>query len=429
MSLSARTVSLFASVLVALAVAGCESDQPTVTRGPNLKVIAADLRTRPRYSIGGSSVASGRPAPVTGAFDSAAKTGVVRFPVFVDQRVGRAELRLIGKSGFVRRAPIAGATPVGLAAPLVNTTGSTSWLPLPADGSGYAGLLIGSYVPQILVDKLAANPQRWRYAGTKKIGSVPATGYTTKPVGGAGLALKTATLWTTPRSLVRVELENAFGVNVAYTLAPSARAVAVQAPDPKLVQSGAPAVDTPSTPFWPLATGTTAGVTYQVSRAGSRDGGSCWRTTTMPPYDAVIGNGPEHDVCLRNVSGSDDPADQVQFVVDAGQQSYFEMLGVQLPPGATAVLTLGDGTTTPMVPGPTGLALYVGSAAPIAGYLEVTLADGTKLACGPGSVTSASEATGATNGPAGTNTGSDINRQLELRGQPWACLSFEALGQ
>jgi hypothetical protein len=81
------------------------------------------------------------------------------------------------------------------------------------------------------------------------------------------------------------------------------------------------------------------------------------------------------------------------------------------------------------VPGPTGLALYVGSAAPIAGYLEVTLADGTKLACGPGSVTSASEATGATNGPAGTNTGSDINRQLELRGQPWACLSFEALGQ
>lgn len=430
MSLPARTLSLFASVLVALTLTGCDSGSggPTVTRGPDLKAIAADLRSRKPYALAGTSVSGTHRSSVTGAFDPGAKTGRVQFPVFVGDRSAKAELRVIGTNGFVRRAAIAGSTPAGLVAPLVNTIGGVSWLALAGDGAGYAALLIGPYVPQIVVDKLVASPQSWHDAGTKKIGAVTAKGSTAQLTNGGGMALKALTLWTTPTSLVRVELETSVGVKVAYTLAPSTGAVEVQAPDPKLIQTNAVA-DVPNTPFVPLTSGTTAGVTYQVFRAGSRAGGSCWRTTALPQYDAVIGVGNDHDVCLPNVSATDDPSDQVQFVVDAGELSPFEMLGVQLPPGAVAVLTLGDGTTTTMVADPSGLALYVGPASPIAGYLEVTLADGTKLACGPGSVTSAAEATGATTGPGGTNTGPDPSRQLELRGQPWACLTFESLGQ
>jgi hypothetical protein len=121
------------------------------------------------------------------------------------------------------------------------------------------------------------------------------------------------------------------------------------------------------------------------------------------------------------VAADDDPTDQVQFVADASDQSVFEMIGMLLPSGATAVLTLADGTTRLLAPDLSGFAVYVGPAAPIAGYLEVALADGSKLACGPGAVTSPSDVIGA-----GTGDGPD---PTALRRQPWACLTFESLGR
>ena len=132
-------------------------------------------------------------------------------------------------------------------------------------------------------------------------------------------------------------------------------------------------------------------------------------------------------MCVPSLTESGDPADEAQFVVDASDRSVYEMIGALVPRGATAVLTMGDGTTRTLPVDANGLALYVGPPAPIAGYLEVTLADGTKLACGPGSVTSASDATGG--GPLASDGEVDPIRQAKLRAQPWGCETFESLGR
>ncbi len=358
---------------------------------------------------------------MSGAFDTPAKLGLVRIPVFQVDQAGRAELRIVGANAYLRRAVIAGSSTGGLNAVLVDPSGAGGWLPLPGDGSGFGALIVGAYVPQFLLQQLALTNPQWTDLGKTRIGSQRATGVKAMNAGTVGLGLKALSLWTAGDALVRVEFTNAFGVSARYDLAPRSAAPAVRAPSPGQIVSTA-AVVTPAGDFAPVASGEAAGVSYRVFRSPSSAGGTCWRVEATPAFDAVAGAGADGHRCVPAATASDDSTDQVQFVVDASARSVFEMIGVLLPAGATAQLTLADGRTQPLAPDLGGLAIYAGPASPIAGYVEVTMPNGSKLACGPGSVTSPSDV-----GADGETSG--LGQVLDLRGSPWSCLTFESLGK
>ena len=419
---SPKAVMVTALTIAALVLGGCDSgSSSSAPRGRTLdvKAIQSDLSGRGPYSLTGKAKFGRQRGIVSGAFDTPAKLGVVRIPVFQVDQAGRAELRIVGDNAYLRRAVIAGSSTGGLNAALVDPSGAGGWLPLPGDGSGFASLIVGAYVPQFLLQQLALTKLRWTGLGPQRIGSETATGAKAVLAGGAGLGLKSLSLWTVANTLVRVEFETAVGVSVRYDLASTREAPTVRAPSPGQIVA-ASAVAAPAGDFTQVASGEATGVSYRVFRSLSSAGGTCWRVEATPAFDAVGGAGTDGHRCVPATTPEDDFTDQVQFVIDASARSAFEMIGVRLPPGATAQLTLAGGTTQPLVADGNGLAVYAGPASPIAGYVEVTLLGGAKLACGPGSVTSPSDV-GA--------DGQALGQALDLRATPWSCLTFESLGK
>ena len=415
-------------VLVAVVLTGCDSggSTPSSGRGPDVAALSRQLEAQGPFTISGRSKADGNSGPITGVFDVTAKLGRVSIPAYTLRRTGQAEFRIVGTNAYLRRAVFPGGTLGGPPNAFVDPTGSGTWIGFGSSGSGLGGLILGAYVPEYLLNQVARVKPTWVSAGTARVGNRATHGWkAVLAVPGAVAALKALTLWTAGSDLARVDFTTTTGVTGRYDLV-SARGVPhVKAPNAsELVTSTAAE---PVGPYTQVADGSMSGVTYHVFRSASSKGGTCWRVDATPAYDDPIARGADRHVCVPSLTESGDPADEAQFVVDASDRSVYEMIGALLPHGATAVLTMGDGTTRTLPVDANGLALYVGPPAPIAGYLEVTLADGTKLACGPGSVTSASDATGG--GPLASDGEVDPIRQAKLRAQPWGCETFESLGR
>ncbi len=421
---SPRIVMVTALTIAALVLSGCDSESSPprpLGRTLDIKALQSNLSDRGPYSLTGTSKFERQRGILSGAFDGAAKLGALRIPVLLADQAVRAELRMVGDNAYLRRAAISGSSPGGLNAVLVDVSGVGGWVTFPGDGTGLGALVVGAYVPQFLLQQLALTNPLWTDLAKVRIGSKRATGVKAVNAGTVGLGLKALSLWTAGDALVRVEFTTAFGVSARYDLTSRSAAPEVRAPSPGQIVAIGSVTDSTGD-YGQVAGGDTAGVSYRVFRSGSTAGGTCWRVEATPAFDAVAGGGADGHRCVPATVAEDDPTDQVQFVIDASARSVFEMIGVVLPAGATAQLTLADGTTQPLVANGDGLAIYVGPASPIAGYVEVTMLDGSKLACGPGSVTSPSDV-GA------DGEGSGLGQVLDLRGTPWSCLTFESLGK
>jgi hypothetical protein len=190
-----------------------------------------------------------------------------------------------------------------------------------------------------------------------------------------------------------------FGVAVSVTPPPAA---AIE------TRSELPAKE-PAGPFATVKSGTNNGVQWALQRAPGTNGTQCWRWQATPPLPQAGLKRPSDPRCVTRVPSDADPEDTVTFVVDGNGTGAYNALAVALPAGAKD-LTLGfvGGKTQPL-PTSNNLAVWVGPAEQVPGYLGLTLADGTKLDCGAGAISV----------PADLN---DPNATANAAGAPFGCL-------
>ena len=108
------------------------------------------------------------------------------------------------------------------------------------------------------------------------------------------------------------------------------------------------------------------------------------------------------------ITSSGKAFDQFSVPIDGTGDTPYEMLGLLVPKGSTVEAVFFDGTRRPVPVDADGLALYAGSREPVLGAMTITLADGTKLDCGPGTI----------NGPSDVGSGDAV----DAFDAPWNCL-------
>lgn len=409
--------------LVACTGGGSGTIQSSSQKSLDLARAEKALRREGAIALAGTASEGPRRGRVHGAIDAAAKAEILTFPVFLTHQVGTAEFRRAGARSWLRRVPFAGAAPAGLAQIVLAAPGERPWLAVPAGGEILLRRLLGAYDPAGVLGALARAKVHLVRDGSATIAGKHARAYRAtlgpkEPVAGPGVRRVTVWVDADQRPLrFRLDTQRA---TIRYDVERTTDAVAIHAPpEAQVATVGNTRGPAPVGPYATVLSGTSDGVSYQVLRAPADGDGTCWRLESSPSYQPAITDAPDGRRCLPAVAADAAPEERVVFPLDGGRANPYEVLAAWLPAGATAELTFVDGSTRPLARDPaTGLALYLGPAGLAAGYLGVTLADGTQVACGPGAVTVPADLDGLT-----------TDQTDELRGAPWTCLPAAAVAE
>jgi hypothetical protein len=276
---------------------------------------------------------------------------------------------------------------------------------------GVSMAIPAAFSPVALLDWLRRIHVTLTEEGDEELGSITATHYTSdKPAATVGLWTDaTVDVWADDDRVIRVRIASPTG-GATYDVTDFGSPVDVEAPPKTEVStvSELPAIE-PSAPFEVVTSGTDAGVTWALERSPGTEETTCWRFTATPPLAQQNEAGYR---CLQGLRSDAEPDEQVEFLAYGNGQGSYDALAVTLPDGVNE-LRLGfvGNTSTIDVPVPSEETplVWVGPPSPLKAYLGVTLADGSKLDCGAGGVTTA---------------GDLINPQLTdmLHLSAWACL-------
>ncbi len=166
--------------------------------------------------------------------------------------------------------------------------------------------------------------------------------------------------------------------------------------------------------FEEVASGDDGGLEWTLSRAPAAGGGVCWKLETDPELTLV--REPEH---CDGVLPADMPvAFRADFPYAGDIRSGADhdiVVGVIPAEIEKAEFGFADGSSAPptYLDVASGIVVWAGSSRPVAAAVEITLADGTPLGCGPGDVTSALELYEAPEA-----------KLLDIRQFVWTCLEI-----
>ena len=146
-----------------------------------------------------------------------------------------------------------------------------------------------------------------------------------------------------------------------------------------------------------------------VRRAAGRDGWTCFRVDSVPPYGTAQDLRPSGGVCVPPAADGASEEDRISLPIDADATTPYELIGAVVPPGSVVSVELLDGRSQPVAVGPDGLAVYAGPVSPAAVLMKVVVPGGTTVVCTPGAANGAGDL--ATANPADG-----------VRGAPWNCL-------
>jgi hypothetical protein len=269
-----------------------------------------------------------------------------------------------------------------------------------------------AFSPVALLDWLRTIHVTLTEQGDEEVGSITATRYTSdKPAATVGLWTNaTVDVWADHDDrVIRIRIASPTG-GATYDVTDFGSPVDVEAPPTTQIStvSELPAIE-PSAPFEVVISGTDAGVTWALERAPGTEETTCWRFTATP---ALAQQNEAGYRCLQGLRTDAEPDEQVEFLAYGNGQGSYDALAVTLPDGVNELgLGFVGSTSTIDVPVPTEETplVWVGPPSPLKAYLGVTLADGSKLDCGAGGVTTADDL---------------INPQLTdmLYLSAWACL-------
>jgi hypothetical protein len=391
-TVSGRTRALAAATLAAtLAVAGCSSDSGSEAAPPGAHSVLGDAATAMRKAEG------------TARGTIVLTTGRSRFTTrwqgdFADGRgavtghlpgTGAPELdaRWSGGTIYVRRTTSLaqyGNSPLGQ---LTTVRPDTAiWTTVPANN--LVARVFAPLSPPDLVAALAT-------AGTQSVSDGPRVdGVATRKVTVKDhttlllnwVAAKNAEVLLDGKDRAR-RITVTFGrEHVRLDVRYSGTAPEVRIPARDELQTKTPPPPEPTGPFLTVRTGTDAGVAWTLQKAPSRNGSDCWRWSSTPPLAVVQPNYLTDTRCLAGMDASDDPADQVDFLLwTDGTQAAAAAVVARFPATITqATLGFAGGRTT-TVPVSDGLLAWVGPSAEPLVYVGLATG-GTTIDCGVGAV-------------------------------------------
>jgi hypothetical protein len=328
------------------------------------------------------------------------------------------EMRWIGGRLYANRAPLndADRPKARNVSFLVRSDAEKPWIKIDLKNP-YGEAFGRAFAPASLLAHLATRSSQFTVAKNEQLHGQKVTHLTSKgPVSLIGLWVPSQVdLWIDGQHrLARVALTAPQGT-LSYDVSNYGTPVTVSAPPAaEIATSGNPNPHDLATRYATVKSGTANGVTWQLQRARASDGSDCWLWKATPAITQVIKDRNDGARCITPPSPTDDPADATQFVVVSDGSGPYSALGVLLPAN-TKALTLGFvGGKLQSVPVPTQASspfVWTGPTSPQPAYLEVTLADGSKLECGAGSISSA-----------GDLFGIDDAEAARLAKSPWACI-------
>ena len=391
------------------------------TSGSSAKLGAKPLKLKPvfeatkalgRVDVTGEIRNGAKSGSITGAYNYPNAAISLSLPVLAPEGKPRAQYLARGKDAWIGRATYSGAQPKDqYAAALLAPPQTKPWISTGPNLS-YVLAIVGSYDPATLALYLNLAEVAMLKAGTEtvkgtKLDHYRATLTAAKPT---LFHLRSVDLWINAKNqVVKVKMLTAADNLVSYSVGRRTESVEVTPPAADQIENqGAATVGPELTgPYQDVASGTATGMAFTVQQAPAQSGLTCWRVQSTPAFVPASKDREDTARCMAAPSGSD-PTDQVIFPVDAGAGNPYELLGAVLPAGATATLTMTDGSTRPFTRAASGIALYSGPPEPGAAFLAITLPSGNKLACGPGPISTLADVGGSS--------------ASDLAPQPWACL-------
>jgi hypothetical protein len=386
-SFSARRALAAALVLsVAAACSGSGGGGSPAAREPDHTL--ASLLTVARAEAGGSSSgtvsdAAGTVGHLTGAWRGAgAERGFARFAFRAEGAgSGTAEVRWIGPGVYVSRVPLAGGDrPAGLAGILFRPADEAPWLQ-----TGSMPWLVAPLAPARLLDLLSR--QRAEVTRAPASGGAAYSYRAQAPLLGPWRAAR-VTIWADGRDrVVRVRIASVEGGADYRVRRGGTLPRIVVPPAGEIYRPGGNPRPEAAGPYEEVAAGTSGGVAWRLLRAPGTEGTACWRWDADPAAQ-VLYAGADGGRCYRAPTAADDIADQVVFGALAARGAPYGFLAAALPePARGATIGFAGGHTEPLAPlAGSPYLVWVGDRSSLPAYLSITLAGGTVVECGAGSV-------------------------------------------
>lgn len=409
-----RCLALGLVAVTATILTACTADSSAKLGGKPLKLkpVVEATKALGRLDTTGTIRNGAHGGRIAGAYDYPNATVDLAYPIIAPNGQPRARYLAKGKDAWLGRAIYTGAPPKDpYAAALLASPGAKRWISTGPNLS-YVLAIEGSYDPATLALYLDLAEVAMLKVGTESVKGTKLTHYraTLTAAKPTLFHLKSVDLWINAKNeVVRVKMVTAADNVVSYSVRRRSAAVEVTPPPPDQIENqGATTVGPTLTgPYQDVGSGTAAGVAFTVQQAPAQGGSTCWRVESTPAFVPASKDREDGARCMAAPSGSE-PEDQVIFPLDSGAGNPYDLLGAVLPEGATATLTMTDGSTRPFTRGASGIALYSGPPEPGAAFLAITLPSGVKLDCGPGPVSALSDVEGSS--------------ASDLAPQPWSCL-------
>jgi hypothetical protein len=370
-------------------------------------VAAATHAAGPARTTGEATGRAGAKGPVAGALDGdLTGSGVVNATLFTGSVRADVEILWRDKTVYVRRAATTAAASAGLAAWMLRPPTQRAWTKGSLE-SQYASYLFSPFAPAALADLLAMRriPVAVTHDGSQR------KMHATKPLGILGPWFKaTVDLWVDGANRVtRVQISSDAG-GMSYDVKYGGSAPAVTAPPANQIQPTEAKNPEPAGSYVTVQSGNTDGVTWALQRAKSTVAGyECWRWQSTPTI-AIVAADAHGNRCIPVIDPTDDPSNQAVFVASSNGKGKFDLLAIRLPVNARSVAVSPIGGQATTAPASGDAFVWVGPVADKAGFAVVTLADGTRLLCGPGSITLPSDWSSV-----------DATKKAQLMASPWAC--------
>ena len=402
-------VSVVIPVAASIALAGCDSGGSTNSASFQPAAAARKLRALGRIEVKGKATLNGERRTIGGLVQYRPYRVLEALPVANGPGVDTVEYRRRGNDAWVRRALVRPGTAGSLGFPLLvlRRADQLPFLPLPLPDVGTTAQLGTGYDPALLLDRLAKLPTVTFKKG-KDAGSYVAT-LALRPA--AIVGVRTLTVHVDSSGVPdRFDLTTLFNIRVRYTVNASSRTPKVTAPPAPQIEAISKPLPDATGPFVPVFQGSAGTTAIEITQAPGTDGWTCWKVASTPPYIGIERSTRQSGaMCIPPVTDVASDDEKFGIPIDANDQTPYELIGVVVPPGSSADLTLLDGRTQPMTVTPGGLALYAGPPEPAAALVHIHTPRGGDLVCGPGPI----------------NTESDIAKVTDarsIRSDPWNCL-------
>ncbi len=407
-----------AGVVLAIGLAGCSASTASSDGGSTALDAAAaanTIRDLGTVTVRGSASLDRLRTAIGGRIQyRPSYRALLQLPASGEHYLTGVQYRRVGNRAWVRRSVVTTPGVVTYGTPLLTfrSNEQAPFVVLDAPDVGVAQRVGIAYDPARLLDALGHIPSlRWRRAPSRSGGAL--TFRTELPVPEqARLGIRIVEVGTDAhRRPNRVRITTPTGLTSEYSIGKSAgRTVEVAAPSPAQVEAASRPTPDAVDPYAEVFAGAAGATQVSVRRASARDGWSCFRVESSPPYGTAQTLRPSGGVCVPPSLAGDAAEDAIEIPIDADASTPYELLGATVPPGSRVSMELLDGHTVPMTVDPSGLAIYAGPTISPAALMTIVTPNGATVVCGPGPLNAP--------GDIATAPAPEV-----IRSDPWNCLA------